>query len=116
MKQWRVILAVTIAALGTGAFWVWHEGPQTVDTMPASAASSAPIQQAPVAAPAPLVASDAAPDPAPPTAPPAEPAASVLPDNTQVTTNVAVEPPNVDTPEPAERKFAGGGRAESDRN
>ncbi len=41
------------------------------------------------------------------------PAAS---DGDQVMTGAAVDPPSVDTPEAAQRKFARGGHAESDPN
>jgi hypothetical protein len=111
MNQWRVILAVVIVALGSGAIWVWHEGSRSADTTLAPAEVSAPIQQSPVSVPDQSVASDAAPTPPPQ----AEPVSAAPEDNRSVT-NAAVEPPNVDTPEPAERKFASGGRAESDQN
>jgi hypothetical protein len=113
MSQWRVILAVLIVALGSGALWMWHEGPQSVDATPARAATAAPVQQSPVPVSDQIVASDVT--PAAPSAPPAQPS-PVPPEDNQSTTSAAVEPPNVDTPEPAERKFASGGRAESDQN
>jgi hypothetical protein len=111
MNQWRVIVAVAIVALGSGAIWVWHEGSQNADTTPAEA--SAPVQQSPVPVPDQSVASDAT--PAPQSSPPAQPA-SVAPEDNRSATSAAVEPTNVDTPEPAERKFASGGRSESDQN
>jgi cytoskeletal protein RodZ len=113
MNQWRVIVAVTIVALGSGAIWVWHEGSQNTDATPAPAEASAPVQQSPVPIRDQSVASDAA--PTRPVSPPAEPALAAPEDN-RSTTSAAVEPPNVDTPEPAERKFASGGRAESEQN
>ena len=109
MIQQRVIVAVAIVALGSGAIWVWREGSQHTDATPAPAEASAPVQQSSVPVSVQSVASDAAP------APPAEPT-SATPQDNQSTTSAAVEPPNVDTPEPAERKFASGGRAESDQN
>lgn len=111
MNQWRAIVAVAIVVLGSGAIWVWHEGSQNTDASPAPVKASAPVQQLPVPVADQSVVSDAA----PPSSLPAEPA-SVAPQNSESTTSAAVEPPNVDTPEPAERKFAGGGRAESDQN
>ena len=113
MNQRRVIVAVAIVALGSGAIWVWREGSQHTDATPAPAEASAPVQQSSVPVSVQSVASDAA--PAPPSSPPAEPT-SATPQDNQSTTSAAVEPPNVDTPEPAERKFASGGRAESDQN
>jgi hypothetical protein len=47
--------------------------------------------------------------------PQAEPATAAS-DNNQVTTSAPVEPPNIDTPEPAQLKFARGGHADSDPN
>jgi hypothetical protein len=113
MNQQRVIVAVAIVALGSGAIWVWHEGAPNAHATRAPAQASAPVQQSPVPVSDQSVASDAA--PAPPSSPPAEPA-SATPQDNQTTTSAAVEPPNVDTPEPAERKFASGGRVESDQN
>jgi cytoskeletal protein RodZ len=111
MNQRRVILAVAVVALGSGAIWVWHEGSANTDATPAPVDTPAPVQQSPVQAPDRSVASEVAPA----SAPPAEPA-SVAPEDNRSTTGAAVEPPNVDTPEPAARKFANGGRPESDQN
>jgi cytoskeletal protein RodZ len=113
MNQWRVVLTVVIVALGSGALWVWHEGSQNTDATPVPAEASAPVQQSPAPVPDQSVASDAT--PAPQSSPPAQPA-SVAAEDDKSTTSAAVEPPNVDTPEPAERKFASGGRSESDQN
>jgi cytoskeletal protein RodZ len=113
MSQLRVILVVLIVALGSGALWIWHEGSQSVDAAPARAEAAAPIQQSPVPVSDQTVASDAT--PAGPSSPPAQPA-PVPPEDNQSTKSTAVEPPNVDTPEPPERKFASGGRADSDPN
>jgi hypothetical protein len=113
MNQWRVIVAVAIVALGSGAIWVRHEGSQNAGATRTPAGASAPVQPSPVPVSDQSVASDIA--AAPPSSPPVE-AASAAPQDNQSTTSAAVEPPNVDTPEPAERKFASGGRAESDQN
>ena len=113
MNQWRVILAVVIVALGSAAFWIWHEGSQSVDATPVPAEAAAAVQQSPVPVSARTVASDATPV-APPT-PPAQPT-PVASEDSQSPTSAAVELQNVDTPEPAERKFASGGHADSDPN
>jgi hypothetical protein len=112
MNQWRFIVAIAIVALSSRAIWVWHERSHDTDATPAPAEASAPVQHAPVPVSERSVASDAA---LAPSSPPAEPI-SATPQDDQRTTSAAVEPPNVDTPEPAERKFASGGRAESDQN
>jgi hypothetical protein len=113
MNQQRVIVAAAIVAFGSGAIWVWHEGSQRADATPAPAEASAPLQQSSVPVSDQSVASNAA--PALPSSLPAE-SAPATPQDIQSTTSAAVEPPNVDTPEPAERKFASGGRVESDQN
>jgi cytoskeletal protein RodZ len=110
MNQWRVIVAVAIVALGSGAIWVWHEGSQNTDATPAPAQASAPVQQSPIPVSEQSVVNNAAPW----SSSSAEPA-SVAPENNE-STSAAVEPTNVDTPEPAERKFASGGRPEPDQN
>ena len=110
MNQWRVIVAVAIVALGSGAILVWHEGSQDTDATSAPAEASAPVQQPPN----PVLDWGGASNAAPLSSSPAEPA-SVAPENNESATSVAVEPTNVDTPEPAERKFASGGRAEPDQ-
>ena len=111
MNQWRTILAVTIVAVAGAAAFVWHEGSQDGDATPALAQPAAPVS-APIRQPtAPLVASE--PAPAVPSEPPAAPA---QPEVTQAAPSVPVEPPNVDTPEPAQAKFARGGRADPEQN
>ena len=113
MNQWRVILAVVIVALGSGGLWIWHEGSSSVDATPARTEVTAPVQQSRVPESEQGVASDAI--PAAPSPPPAQPALVPSEDN-KSTAGAAAEPPNVDIPEPAERKFASGGRADSDPN
>ena len=108
----RIILAVVIVALGAAAVWAWQEGSQHGDATLARAVTAAPVQQQ-VPAPDQAVVSDSSPTPA--SLPQAEPA-PVASDGNQATTSAAVEPPNVDTPEPAQQKFARGGRAEPDQN
>jgi len=106
----RIILAVVIVALGAAAVWAWQEGSQHGDATLARAVPAAPVQQPQVPAPDQVVVSDSSPAPA--SLPQAEPA-PVAPDVNQAT---PVEPPSVATPEPAQQKFARGGRAEPDQN
>lgn len=114
MKQWRVILAVAFVALVSAAIWVWHEGSQPADTEVARAEAPAPVQESRLPPPDDGAAGD--PTPAAPASAPDEPGPDDASDGTQSTTTVAVDPPSVDTPEPAQRKFARGGHAESDQN
>jgi hypothetical protein len=109
-NPWRMILAVTTVALVSAAIWLWHDGSQQADATVVRAEPNAPVQS-PLPAPDNGASSD--PAPAPTSSPPTGPAAS---DGNQVTTSVVVDPPDVDTPEPAQRKFARGGRAEPDQN
>ena len=113
MMQWRMILAVVIVALGATAIWAWQEGSQRGDATLARAVPPAPVQQPQLPAPDQAVVSDSS--SAPTSLPQAEPS-PVAPDSNQATTSTAVEPPSVDTPEPAQQKFARGGRAEPDQN
>ena len=110
----RMILAVVIVALGAAAVWAWQEGSQHGDATLAHAVPAAPVQQSQLAAPDQAVVSDSSPAPA--SLPPAEPAPVASGSDQAMTRAAVVEPPNVDTPEPAQQKFARGGRAESDRN
>jgi hypothetical protein len=113
MNRWRTILAATIVAMVAAAAWVWHEGSGEGDATVAHTQPAAPVQQP--ALPTLAQGSVSEPTPAPPSEPQAAPAA-VQPEANQATTNVPVEPPNVDTPEPAQAKFARGGRADPDQN
>jgi hypothetical protein len=113
MMQWRMILAVVVVALGAAAIWAWQEGSQHEDATLAHAVPASPFQQPQLPSPNQAVVSDSSPTPA--SLPQAEPV-PVASDGNQVTTSAAVEPPNVDTPEPAQQKFARGGRAEPDQN
>jgi hypothetical protein len=114
MKQWRVLLGIAIVALGSAAIWAWQEGLRPDSTL-ARAEPSVPAQQPPLPPPDQSTTNDPTPSPAPPSSPQAEPAPAVS-DGDQTMPSAAVEPPSVDTPEPAERKFARGGRAEPDQN
>jgi hypothetical protein len=113
MNPWRIIPAVVIVALGSAAIWAWHEGLPPAEATLARAEPPAQVQQSPLPAPDRAAVSEPAPTPTPsPQAEPA-PAASVA---NQANTSASVDPPNVDTPEPAQRKFARSGHADSDQN
>ena len=111
MNPWRKILAVVIVALGSAAIWAWHEGSPPADATLVRAESPAPVQQSPLPAPDHAAVSEPAPTPSPQ----AEPAPSAS-DGNQANTSATVESPDVDTPEPAQRKFTRGGHADSDQN
>src|SRR5258708_314452 len=97
----RIILAGVIVALGAAAIWAWQEGSQHGDATLAHAVPAAPVQRPQLPAPDQAVVSDSSSGPA--SLPQAEPA-PVAPDVNQATSSVAVEPPSVDTPEPAQQK------------
>ena len=113
MMQWRMMLAVVVVALGAAAIWAWQEGSQHGDATLAHAVPATPVLEPQLPPPDQAVVSDSS--PAPRSLPQAEPA-PVASDGNQATTSAPVEPPSVDTPEPAQQKFARGGRAEPDRN
>ena len=113
MMQWRMILAAVIVALGGAALWAWQEGSQHGGATLARAVPAAPVRQPQLSTPNQAVVSDSSPAPA--SLPQAAPA-PVGSDGGRATTSTAVEPPNVDTPEPAQQKFARGVRAEPDQN
>jgi hypothetical protein len=115
MNPWRMILAVVIVALGSAAVWAWHEGSPPADATLARAESPAPVQQSPLQAPVHAAVSEPAPAPAPAPSSQAEPTPPAS-DGNQANTSASVDPPNVDTPEPAQRKFARSGHADSDQN
>ena len=113
MNPWRIILAAVIVALGSVAIWTWHEGSQQAGATLVRAESPAPVQQLPV--PAPGYAAVSEPAPAPTSSPHAEPAPTAS-DGDQANIGTTVDSPNIDTPEPAQLKFARGGHADSDQN
>jgi hypothetical protein len=113
MMQWRMILVVVVVALGVAAIWAWQEGSQHGDATLARAAPASPFRQPPLPAPDQAVVSDSSAAPA--SSPQVEPV-PVASDGNQATMSAPVEPPSVDTPEPAQQKFARGGRAEPDQN
>jgi hypothetical protein len=113
MNPWRLILAVVVIALGAVAIWTWHEESQEADAPLVRVESPAPVRQSLLPAPDHAAVSD--PSPAPTTPQHAEPA-STASDDSQANVSATVDSPNVDTPEPAQLKFARGGHADSDQN
>ena len=113
MNQRQVIVAAVAVGLVSAALWVWHQGADDPDATPSQAAATPAKPFSP--APGQVAASSESPAaPAPAAQPQAEPAPAQ--DVGQSVVSAPVEPPNVDTPEPAERKFAQGGRPKSDQN
>lgn len=112
MSQWRAILVVTIVALAAAAIWTRHEVSELGDATLAREQLSAPVPQPPVSVP--VVAAATESSPAVPVAPPAQPA--TVASDVEVPAAVDLTPPNVDTPELAQAKFARGGRPDPDQN
>jgi hypothetical protein len=108
-----MILAVVIVALGSAAIWAWHERSQQAVATLVRAEPSTPVRESHLPAPDHAAVSELA--PAPISSPQAEPAPAAS-DSNQATTSATVDPPNVDTPEPAQRKFARSGHADADQN
>ena len=93
MNQRQVILALVAVGLVSGALWVWLQSSDDSDTTPVQAAAPIQATEAP---------------------PPQTEPAPAAPDVSQSAVSAPVEPRNVDTPEPAERKFSRGAKPESD--
>ena len=115
MNQRQVIVAAVAVGLVSAALWVWHESADNSDATPASVPSqaAAPTQLSPPAAQ--VAASDST-APAPATQPQQAEPAPAAPDASQSAVSAPVEPQSVDTPEPAERKFARGGKPQPDQD
>jgi hypothetical protein len=114
MNQRQVILTVVAVGLVSAALWAWHQSSNNPDAPPAHAAAPTPANPFSPSSGRVAAARDAAaPAPAAPPQPQAPPAA---PDVSQSTVSAPVEPPNVDTPEPAEQKFARGAHRQSEQN
>lgn len=112
MNQRRMILTVVaIGIASAAAIWVWKDSSQQIDVARAPVKAAPPLQDAfhqPSSAPA-----ASTEPPAAASAPPlAAPPPSTVSDVNQAMASAQVEPANVDPPEPAERKFARGGRAD----
>ena len=115
MNQRQVILTVVAVGLVSAALWAWHESSDDADVTPAAAQASAPTQANEPPPPSEQVAASDAAAPASDAQPQVEPAPAA-PDVSQDAVSAPVEPTNVDTPEPAQRKFARGARPEPDQN
>jgi hypothetical protein len=115
MDQRRVILTVVTVGLVSAAIWAWHERPDRTEAAPAPRQAFAPAQEAQLPPPVQSAPSDPALAVPPPTQ--AEPASAAgAPEVDQSSVSAHVDPPSVDTPEPAQQKFARGARAEPDQN
>jgi hypothetical protein len=115
MNQRQMIVAAVAVGLVSAALWVWHQSADNPDGTPAQAAATPANPFSPSPAQVAASSGDSATlAPAPATQRQAEPVPA--PDVDQSVASVPVDPPNVDTPEPAERKFAQGGRPKSDQN
>jgi len=109
------MLSVAMVAVASTAIWVWDESRETDPTF-SRAQSPAPAAQPPRVSTLPW-APGAVNQPVP-TASSQPEAEATSPDVSQQTTGSAtgstnVDPPDVDTPEPTQQKFARGGRVES---
>lgn len=114
MNQRQVILTVVAVGLVSAALWAWHQSSNNPDATAAHSAAPTPANPFSPSSGRVAAASDAA-APAP-AAPPQPQAAPAAPDVSQSTVSAPVEPPNVDTPEPAEQKFARGAHRQSEQN
>ena len=112
MSQWRAILLVTIVALAAAAIWTRHEVSEQGDATLAREQPSAPVAQPPVSVP--VIAAATESSTAVPAAPPAQPA--TVASDVEAPAAVDLPPQSVDTPEPAQAKFARGGRLDPDQN
>ena len=113
MSQWRAILLVTIVALAAAAIWTRHEVSEQGDaTLLAREQPSAPVAQPPVSVP--VIAAATESSTAVPAAPPAQPA--TVASDVEAPAAVDLPPQSMDTPEPAQAKFARGGRLDPDQN
>lgn len=115
MRQGRTILIVALVGIGAAGTWAWQHRAPSAQMKVASVSGSPEQPPPPPPAVPPPVSSEAA-SSAPATPQPPTPAAPVPPDNEQGETSVNTATPDVDTPEPAERKFARGARPASDEH
>ena len=114
MSQWRAILLVTIVALAAAAIWTRHEVSEQGDGTLAREQPSAPVAQPPVSVP--VIAAATESSTAVPAAPPAQPATIASDVEAPAPAAVDLPPQSVDTLEPAQAKFARGGRPDPDQN
>jgi cytoskeletal protein RodZ len=115
MPQRRIILVVATIALGAAGIWTWQERsqqPGSADATLVSAQAQTPVVESRLPTSSHPDATGSASSIPPPRAASTEPS-SPTPDSAPSATNTQVDPPDVDTPEPAARKFASGGHAPS---
>ena len=106
MKQ-QVIVGIVAVGLISVAAWLWQQRSRQLDAPPVAAT----VQTQQSAPPAHTVAGP--PVSSVPTVARAVAAPQTVPEyDTQPAASEPIEPPNMDAAEPAERKFARGGRAE----
>jgi hypothetical protein len=110
MNRWRTILVVMIVVCA--AVWASHEMSEQGDATLARTQPSEPARPSPFATPLAVAATESS-TPAPVTLPAQ---LETVVSDVQGTAAVDLTPPNVDTPEPAQAKFARGGRADSNQN
>lgn len=113
MKQRQVIVAVVVVGLLSAAIWVWHQSAQQQNAELATAKPSAQLQEAFHDPSTPAGSSEPAPASASALTQRAPTRAAPEVDQGAVSAQAHAAPANVDTPEPAERKFARGGRADN---
>lgn len=111
MNQQRVILGLaTLAVVGSGV-WAWYGNSPSPEASDAQSMNASPFRR--VDAPTPQATEVA---PAVTAAPePAEPAAPEDDSTQSAAAPESVEPPSIDVPEPAQRKFAHGSKAEAEQ-
>ena len=114
MKQRQMVLAVVVVGVVAAALWTWRESSQQPDV--AMAPSKAASLQDAFHNPAAAHVAPSEPAPTATTSLPPSPVAASAPEVDQSAVKAQAEPQSVDTPEPADRKFARGGHPdESDQ-
>jgi hypothetical protein len=103
MTPGRTVVLVALVGLGAAGTWAWQHGAQKGEMKVASAQSSSEQPRSP-----PLVPSAPVSEAPPAAAPTPAEAAAAAPQNNENAAPVSPAPADVDTPEPAERKFARG--------
>ena len=112
MSRQRMILGLaTLAVVGAGA-WAWYGNSASPETTPAQSAALSPFRKVD---PATVASAQSAPEvtPAPQAAVDPTPAASD--ESAPIAAPVNAEPRSVDTPEPAQQKFAHGSHVEPEQ-
>jgi hypothetical protein len=116
MNQQRVILAVVTLGLVSTGVWLWQHDSTATDVTPSRPLPARPFQQVAVSGSAAVAVTEPALTVTPVAQPePAAPAATTDDTQSAATPTPSAAPANVDTPEPAQRKFAHGGHAEPEQ-